>query len=113
MFALPKWITDIKKLFGAADGKVLGREDGEWVFQATVPPSAHADSHATEGSDPITLESIGAASTENEHTHTNKTAIDKIGELNGEPTWNGSIWPGGGGSGASCPDYILQNMGII
>lgn len=34
------------------------------------------------------------------HTHTNKTQIDKIGQDgDGNPTWNGSEWPGSSGSG--------------
>lgn len=41
MFALPKWITDIGKLFGTADGKVLGRVDGAWQFLSSFVPSAH------------------------------------------------------------------------
>lgn len=50
MFALPKWVTDIKKLFGTADGKVLGRAEGAWTFVAT-----HSHDNAT------TLDKIGEA----------------------------------------------------
>lgn len=31
------------------------------------------------------------------HTHDNKTTLDKIGESEGNPTWNGGAWPGSGG----------------
>ncbi len=30
------------------------------------------------------------------HTHSNKSTLDKIGESGGDPTWDGSAWPGGG-----------------
>jgi len=44
MFALPKWLTDIKTLFGAADGKLLGRAAGEWEFvDPPVIPTTLAD----------------------------------------------------------------------
>lgn len=36
MFALPKWVTDIKKLFGTADGKYLKREGGSWLFDSPI-----------------------------------------------------------------------------
>ncbi len=32
------------------------------------------------------------------HEHTNKSTLDKITESSGDPLWDGSAWPGGGGS---------------
>jgi hypothetical protein len=37
MFTLPTWLTSIKKLFGAADGKVLARSSGAWAFIPGIP----------------------------------------------------------------------------
>ena len=36
------------------------------------------------------------------HTHSNKTQLDKIGESAGNPTWNGSAWPGTGSPVLTC-----------
>lgn len=107
MFALPKWITDIKKLFGTADGKVLGRVDGAWAFLSSFAPATHKASHATGGDDALTPADIGAISADD----VDVSALEMIGESSGLPTWDGGAWPGG--SGSSCPDYILQNMGVI
>jgi len=39
----------------------------------------------------------GKAAAGDLHTHANKSTLDKIGELGGDPTWNGEAWPDGGG----------------
>jgi hypothetical protein len=52
MFALPKWLTDIKKLFATADGKVLGRAAGAWGFTP-------ASQTAAAGSIPVTANTTG------------------------------------------------------
>lgn len=51
MFALPKWLTDIKALLGSANGKFLGRSaGGAWVF-STIP---------TPGLIPVAVQTLGA-----------------------------------------------------
>lgn len=111
MFALPKWLTDIKKLFGSADGKVLGRVAGAWVFVSSFAPSAHKSSHATGGSDELAPADIGAASAESEHTHSNVTALAKVGESNGLPTWDGGGWPGSsGGDGSQNSLFVYTHL---
>lgn len=125
MFALPKWITDIKKLFGTADGKVLGRVDGDWEFLSSFVPTTHADNHASGGSDPISPSGIGAAAVDHnhdedyadiasEHAHSNKSALDKIDEGVGGPTWDGGAWPNssGGGGDMSIFNYTHLNGGL-
>lgn len=87
MFALPKWLTDIKKLFGSADGKYLGRVDGEWEFSTpTVPPSI------PDGG--TTGQLLAKASNDDYDT-----------------VWTDK--PEAGEDGTPCPDYVLQNMGVI
>ena len=97
MFALPKWLTDIKKLFATADGKVLGRVGGAWEFQSK------SDSDHNHDSDYATKDS--------EHDHENLSTLDKIGEAEGLPTWDSGEWPGGpgGGGGDSGPGVLIFN----
>lgn len=98
MLALPKWLTDIKKLFATANGKALCRAAGAWVFQAFAALDHNHDSDY--------------ADIASEHTHANSTTLAKIAEADGDPTWDGGAWPGGGSS-STVPDYILQNMGVM
>ena len=50
------------------------------------------------------VENNGSGST---HTHANKETLDKITESGGLPLWNGSAWPGGGGSGVDTSDCTV------
>lgn len=42
------------------------------------------------------------------HSHSNKASLDKITESAGLPLWNGAVWPGGSGGGASNTDGLPE-----
>lgn len=91
----------------------LSFEPANANIQAHVA-SAHAPSNAQKNSD-ITKAEIEAKLTGEltshshapNHTHTNKTTLDKITESAGAPLWDGGAWPGGGAGG-----HNIQEAGV-